>query len=148
MEDVEGHLNANDLRPAYRALKKLRSKSTSLMSAIQAVDGCLVSDAAGQMACWAEYFKQLFMVNPPRGQLQNNGLRVMDPPINKTVPFIDEVKEVVAGLRDGKPAGICNISAELLKAREEAMIYGLHAVLIAVWHLGIIPPDWKRELER
>ncbi|KAG0721028.1 hypothetical protein GWK47_047281 [Chionoecetes opilio] len=28
-EDVEGHLNANDLRPAYRALKKLRSKFLS-----------------------------------------------------------------------------------------------------------------------
>ena len=27
-EDVECHLNANDLRPAYRVLKKLCSKST------------------------------------------------------------------------------------------------------------------------
>ncbi|KAG0721870.1 Ankyrin repeat and SOCS box protein 3 [Chionoecetes opilio] len=34
-EDVEGHLNANDLRPAYRALKKLRSKSPSRASAIR-----------------------------------------------------------------------------------------------------------------
>ena len=33
-EDVESHLRANDLRPAYRALKKLHSKSTSQMSAI------------------------------------------------------------------------------------------------------------------
>ena len=26
------------------------------------------------------------------------------------------------------------------------MIRGLHAVLVAVWHLGTIPPDWKRGL--
>ena len=33
-EDVECLLNANDLRPAYRALKKLCSKLISQMSAI------------------------------------------------------------------------------------------------------------------
>ena len=52
-----------------------------------------------------------------------------DLPINKAAPSIDEVKEVVAKLRDGKAAGICNNSAELLKAGGEAMIRGLHAVL-------------------
>ena len=44
-------------------------------------------------------------------------------------------------------AGICNISAELLKAGGEAMIRGLHAVLTAVWHSGnTLPPDWKKGL--
>ena len=46
-EDVECYLNANDLRPAYRALKKLHSKSTSQVSAIQTADDYLVSDADG-----------------------------------------------------------------------------------------------------
>ena len=32
--DVKCHLKANDPRPAYRALKKLRSKSTSQVSVI------------------------------------------------------------------------------------------------------------------
>ena len=57
-----------------------------------------------------------------------------------------DVKEAVAKLRGGKAAaGICNISAELLKAGREAMIRGLHAVLTAVWNSGnTIPPDWKK----
>ena len=50
-EDVEGNLNINDLKPAYRALKKLRSKSTSQVNAIKKTAGsCLVSNAVGQMA--------------------------------------------------------------------------------------------------
>ena len=100
------------------------------------------------MARWAEYFEQVFKVNPPGGQLQTTGLQVMDadPPINEAAPSIDKVKKAVAKLRDGKAAGICNISAELLKAGGEAMIRGLHAVLTAVWHSGTIPPDWKRGL--
>ncbi|KAG0721937.1 hypothetical protein GWK47_045438 [Chionoecetes opilio] len=92
-EDVEGHLNANDLRPAYRALKKLRSKSPSRASAIRTADGRLVSDMDGQMARWAEYFGQLFMVDPPTEQLHTTGLQAVDadPPIDETAPSLDEV---------------------------------------------------------
>ncbi|KAG0710931.1 39S ribosomal protein L41, mitochondrial [Chionoecetes opilio] len=78
-EDVEGHLNANDLRPAYRALKKLRSKSPSRASAIRTADGRLVSDMDGQMARWAEYFGQLFTVDPPTEQLHTTGLQALKP---------------------------------------------------------------------
>ena len=56
----------------------------------------------------------------------------VNPPINGAAPSLDEVKEAVTRLRSGKAAGICNISAELLKAGDEAMIRELHAVLTAV----------------
>ncbi|KAG0718569.1 Sphingomyelin phosphodiesterase 3 [Chionoecetes opilio] len=139
-EDVEGHLNANDLRPAYRALKKLRSKSPSRASAIRTADGRLVSDMDGQMASWAEYFGQLFTVDPPTEQLHTTGLQAVDadPPIDESAPSLDEVREAVAKLRGGKAAGVCNISAELLKAGGEAMIRGLHAVLTAVWQQSAV----------
>ncbi|XP_045130251.1 uncharacterized protein LOC123515575 [Portunus trituberculatus] len=64
-EDIECHLNANDLRPVYRTLDKLRSKSTFHGSAIQTADDCFVSDTEGQMGRWAKYFQQLFTVDPP-----------------------------------------------------------------------------------
>ena len=88
------------------------------------------------MARWAEYFEQLFKVNPPSGRFQTTGLQVTDadPSVNEAAPSIDEVKEAVAKLRGRNAADICNISAELLKAGGEAMIHGLHAVLNAVWH--------------
>ena len=69
-----------------------------------------------------------------------------DLPINQAAPSIDEVKEAVEKLTDGKATGICNLSAELLKAGGEAMIHGLHAVLTTVWHSGTILPDWKKGL--
>ncbi|KAG0723026.1 LINE-1 retrotransposable element ORF2 protein [Chionoecetes opilio] len=101
-----------------------------------------------QMARWAEYFGQLFTVDPPTEQLHTTGLQSVDadPPIDETAPSLDEVREAVAKLRGGKAAGVCNISAELLKAGGEAMIRGLHAALTAVWQSGTIPPDWKRGL--
>ena len=79
-------------------------------------------------------YQQWFKVNPPSGQLQATGLQIMDahPSINEAAPSIDKVKEAVAKLRGGKAAGLCNISAELLKAVGESMLRGLYAVLTAV----------------
>ena len=64
-------------------------------------------------------------------------------PLTKLHPLL---MKAVAKLMGGKAAGICNISAELFKARGKVMIRGLHAVLSAVWHWGTIPLDWKRGL--
>merc|ERR1712035_27581 len=147
-ENVKSHFNANDLRPAYRALKKLRSKSPSQVSAIRTADGSLVSDMDGQRARWAEYFGQLYMAEPPSRPLSAAGVEIAtaDPPVDEAPPSLAEVREAVNKLKGRKAAGICNISAEMLKAGGEAMIHGLHAVLSAVWQSGTIPPDWKRGL--
>ena len=63
-------------------------------------------------------------MDPPSRQLQIAGLQTLDadPPIDDTAPSIGDVKEAVAKLRGEKAAGICNISAELLKGGGEAMI--------------------------
>ncbi len=67
-------------------------------------------------------------------------------PVDETPPSLAEVRGAVNKLKCGKAAGICNVSAEMLKAGGEAMIRGLHAVLSAVLQFGTIPPDWKRGL--
>ena len=48
-----------------------------------------------------------------------------DPHIDETAPSIGYIKEAEAKWRGGKAAGICHISAELLKAGGEAMIHGM-----------------------
>lgn len=57
-----------------------------------------------------------------------------DLPIDKTAPSINNVQEAVAKLSGGKAAVICNINAELLKARGGAIIRALHAVLTPACH--------------
>lgn len=58
-KDVEGYLNRNDFRPAFRALKKLRSKSTSQTNTIRTTgDGQI--DANVVRARW-----ELYTAEPP-----------------------------------------------------------------------------------
>lgn len=61
-EDIESHLHGNDLRPAYRALKKLRSKPATQVSTIGKI-----SDMNGQRTRWTEYFELLYKADHSSG---------------------------------------------------------------------------------
>lgn len=65
----------------------------------------------------------------------------MAPPVDET-PSHAEVRQAAMNFRDREAARIWNISAKMLKAKGEAMIYGLQAVLPAVWQSGAIVFDW------
>ena len=146
--EVEGRFHVNDLRSAYRALRKLRSRPVSRLNSVWTADGRLVSGTSEYRARWAEYFEQLYMAEPPSGELPSAGIQplVAVPPLDEAVPSLDEVKKAVARLKSGRAAGVCDIPAELVKAGGEAMIRGLHAVIEVIWQTGIIPPDWTRGL--
>ena len=142
-EEVEGHFLVNDLRPAYRALKKLNAKPSSQVSAVRAADGQVISDPEGVQVRFAEYFEQLYQVDPPTASMDVDDVMVPlpDPPISEEPPTLTEVREAISKLKGGKAAGICGIPAELLKSGGEPMVRGLHAVLAAIWQSGTIPPD-------
>lgn len=84
----------------------------------------------------------------PSRQLSLAGLQMAAPdrPTGETPLSLVEIREAVRKLKGGKAAGICNISAEMLKAGGEAMIRELHAILSAMWHSCATPHDWKRAL--
>ncbi len=89
-EEVEGHFSANDLSPAYRALKKPHSKSTSQVSSVRPADGRLVSDTDEYRAHWAEFFEQLYMADRPSRRLPTTGVQVVaaNPRISEDTPSI------------------------------------------------------------
>ena len=142
-EEVEGHFLVNDLRPAYQALRKLNAKPSPQMSAVRSADGQIVSDPDGVRARWAEYFEQLFRVDPPTDSLDAGDVAVPlpDPQISEEPPTLTEVREAISKLKGGKAAGFCGIPAELLKSGGDSMARGLHTVLAAIWQSGTIPPD-------
>ncbi|XP_069976414.1 uncharacterized protein [Penaeus vannamei] len=82
------------------------------------VDGWIISDHVGVRECWAEYFEQLYQVDPSAVCLdaQDVEIPVPDPPISEDPPTLTEIREVISKLKGGKAAGICDIPAELLKA--------------------------------
>lgn len=84
---------------------------------------------------WAEYFGQLYQVFPSVFSLNSSDVAILlpDPPITEDPPTLTEVREAISKLKCGKDTGTCDIPAELLKAGDEPMAYGLHTVLAAIW---------------
>lgn len=54
---VDGLFLVNELCPVCRALSKLHSEPPSQMSAVNSVDGRIISDHVGVRERWAEYFE-------------------------------------------------------------------------------------------
>ena len=100
-EEVEGHFLVNDLRPAYQALRKLNSKPSSQVTAVRLVGGQIVSDPVAVRERWAEYFEQLYQVDPPTVNLDVGSavIPLSDPPISEDPPSLAEVREAISKLK-------------------------------------------------
>ena len=74
---VECHLGTADARPAYMALRKLRSgKSSQRDCTVKAADGKILVEESEVKARWAGYFEELFNVDPPSRTLPDEGAAV------------------------------------------------------------------------
>ncbi|XP_069997620.1 uncharacterized protein [Penaeus vannamei] len=103
-EEVKGHFLVNDLRPAYQALRKLNSKPSSQVIAVRLAGGQIVSDPVVVRGRWAEYFEQLYQVDPPTVNLDVGSAMILlpDPSITEDPLSLTEVGEAISKLKSGK----------------------------------------------
>ena len=143
---VESHLCTSDSRPAYNAIRALRSsKSVSGVSSVRAASGEVLTGESEVNSRWASFFEQLYQADSPATRLDiTEPPLAADPPINCDPPTLVETQTVVNRLKSGKAPGICGIHAEFLKAGGEATTEALHCIMRSVWISGVIPTDWKR----
>ncbi|XP_069999408.1 uncharacterized protein [Penaeus vannamei] len=89
-----GHFFVTVLRPAYQALRKLNSKPSSQVTAVRLVNGQIVSDPVAVWEHWADYFEQLYQVDPPIVNLDAGSAKIPlpGPPINEDSPSLTEGK--------------------------------------------------------
>ena len=145
-ESVEDNLAKSDARPAYRAIRELRSSGPRPRSStVLAADGRVLSEEDG-LRRWAEYFEELYRAEPPRCELSTDGTRNLaaSTPISTEVPTLEEVQKALGQLKDGRAPGICGVHAEMLKAGGDAALVWLRALICSVWSSGVIPTDWRR----
>ena len=96
------------------------------MTAVRSVSGQIISDPVAVWERWAEYFEQLYQVDPPTVNLDAGSAEIPlpDPPISEDDPSLTEVRGAISKLNSGKVVGICGIPAELLKDGGEPMEWG------------------------
>jgi hypothetical protein len=66
-----------------------------------------------------------------------------NPRINTRVPTVVEIKKALKELRNGKAAGIDDISPEVMKVDLDITQNMLHPLFEKIWTEGQMPNDWR-----
>ena len=146
--EVESCLWSSNLRPAFAALRTLRSRPRPSVGLVRAADGSVPQDERGQLDCWKEHFERLLSASTPDQEFPDGDLQYPEasPDISTEPPSAGEIRRALGKLKNGKVPGICGVTAEMLKAGGEAVILQLEQLFRAIWHSGVCPPDWYRGL--
>ena len=145
--EAELALNKGQVKDAFANLRRLRSACPRISSPISLVDGTLVSDKPQKLQRWKEYYSELLNrpSAPPSCELQEAAAQANpDVTIDCAPPSSAEVQRAIHRLKDGKAPGLCNITAEMLKAAGPDGIEWLTAICRTAWEQGIIPEDWRK----
>ena len=89
--EAEDGFNRNNLRPAYRAIKRLSSVPAPAVSTLLRDDGTVVMGHEGCRERLAEYFEELYNVPPPAERLAagvQHAVVAPDPPIIEIFPLL------------------------------------------------------------
>nr|XP_014347369.1 PREDICTED: sorting nexin-29-like [Latimeria chalumnae] len=92
---------------------------------------------------WKEHFQEVLNRPPPTNLID------LDPQpeerhVNLGDITIEEVEAAISRLKNGKVAGIDNISAEILKNGGKELIHQLHSICQQIWLEEKVPSQWKK----
>ena len=134
------------MKDAFANLRRLRGACPRISSPISLVDGTLVSDKPQKLQRWKEYYSELLNCpSAPSCELQEAAAQANpDVTIDCTPPSSAEVQRAIHRFKDGKAPGLCNITAEMLKAAGPDGIEWLTAICRTAWEQGIVPEDWRK----
>ena len=109
-------------------------------------NGTLFTTVEEQLKRWREHFEEALNVQRERISVEE----ALDPPpdlgITDTHPSRDEIVSAIKKLKNGKAAGIDNITAEVLKADVEGTANILLPLFRDIWVKEQFPTDWKEGL--
>ncbi|XP_047484165.1 uncharacterized protein LOC125035899 [Penaeus chinensis] len=109
----------------------LATEAPEEMTAVHLVSGQIILDPVGVWVCWADYFDQLYQVNPPPTNLDAGTVEILSlsHPSARIHPP-NSSWGIISKLKSGKASDNCGIPAELLKVGGKPMARGAKSQVI------------------
>ena len=116
----------------------------------------LLTTQEEQLKRWEEHFFEIFNKdddktgskqegrNAKENSSKNNNER--ETVVNLDPPTKTEIQLALTQLKNGKAAGLDNISPQVLKVNPETTVEMLYPLLEKIWKEEKIPEEWKEEL--
>jgi len=144
-DEAETAASKRDMQTLYRITKTLAGKFQSSDLPIRDQQDNLTSKEDEILKRWKDHFEEVFNMSDPKCEVFiTPAINILD--INTEPPSIDEVKNAISTLKNGKAVGIDQIHAEFLKAEEYWTPTVLTSILKKIWESEEIPTFWKTGL--
>ena len=119
-------------------------KSTYIKNAF----GVLLRDKPSILLRWKEWFQELLNAKSPTldASILDGIEQLPEHAPLEAEPTMEEVKEAVGKLGNGKAVGVDNVCGELLKlgfSENSAIPKCFHNIVVAVWQQEVVPQEWK-----
>ena len=137
----------NQLKAAYRAIKEIFGKApNSQQCRINEADGHPCASKEATLTRWQEHYETV-LSHPPAASCpdldQAAGAASEVPDMRSDAPSLQEVRDAIGRLKNGRAAGPDGIPPELLKCALHPTSVALHTLFRKVWSEGRVPAAWK-----
>ena len=108
----------------------------------------LFRDKPSILLRWKKWFQELLNAKSPTldASLLDGIEQLPEHAPLAAEPTMEEVKEAVGKLGNGKAVGVDNVCGELLKlglSKNSAILKCFHNIVVAVWQQEVVPQEWK-----
>ena len=108
----------------------------------------IVVDKPSILLRWKEWFQELLNAKSPTldASILDGIEQLPEHAPLAAAPTMEEVKEAVGKLGNGKAVGVDNVCGELLKlglSENSAILKCFHNIVVAVWQQEVVPQEWK-----
>ena len=144
-DEIQGYADSHDSRKFYSAIREVYGPSTPGQSPLLSLDGkALITEKSQILQRWAEHFSSV--LNRPSAINEEAINRLPQVPVDTSLdelPTLQETKDAIARLSNGKAAGSDAIPAEIYKEGGITLTEKLHQLLIVIWENATIPQEFK-----
>ena len=136
-QQIEGNAINNSTTELYQSIKNLTKKFHPTVDTIKDEDGIIICDRDQVQYRWKNYCSNLYKKNKDLASTQVHFQSRREPP-----PLLDEIKEAINDLKQGKSPGFDGITAEMIKTGGEKVEMFYHKLCTKIWLENKWPDDW------
>ena len=146
-DDAELALKRNDMKPIYRAVKRISGKLAGDQQIFpKKANGIPCQSEDEALLRWTEYYEGA--LNHPQSHPcpdldALSQAAADDPDVRCDAPSIEEVRAAIMKLKNELAAGSDGISAKLLKYSVSTSSRVLHKLIGSIWRAGRVPAEWR-----
>lgn len=151
LEGIEQNMKNNELRKAYKNIRREKGELQPRTIYCKDKEGRLVGEEEEQLKVWKEYFQDILnpMSEEQLDEMVEEGTSLAEVVEGEGMvnpPTREELERVVGKLKNNKTPGKNGITAENIKYGGPALVQIIYEMIKEVWEKEVMPREWSKAI--